>query len=42
MEGRYIKWLKIYLDKNVLETAFERLEFIFDNFDNICFFNKWW
>jgi len=28
---------KKYLDKNVLEATFERLEFIFDNFDNICF-----
>lgn len=28
---------KIYLEKNVLQAAFERLEFIFDNFDNIYF-----
>lgn len=28
---------KIYLEKNVLEATFERLEFIFDNFDNIYF-----
>ncbi len=28
---------KIYLEKNVLDSAFERLEFIFDNFDNIYF-----
>ena len=28
---------KIYLEKNVLDATFERLEFIFDNFDNIYF-----
>lgn len=28
---------KVYLEKNVLDAAFERLEFIFDNFDNIYF-----
>lgn len=28
---------KIYLEKNVLDAAFERLEFIFDHFDNIYF-----
>ena len=28
---------KIYLDKNVLDAAFERLEIIFNNFDNIYF-----
>jgi len=28
---------KIYLEKNVLEAAFERLEIIFNNFDNIYF-----
>lgn len=28
---------KIYLEKNVLDAAFDRLEFIFDNFDNIYF-----
>ena len=25
---------KVYLEKNVLEAAFERLEIIFNNFDN--------
>ena len=28
---------KIYLEKNVLDAAFERLEFIFNHFDNIYF-----
>lgn len=28
---------KIYLEKNVLDATFERLEYIFDNFDNIYF-----
>ena len=28
---------KIYKDKNVLEAALERLEIIFNNFDNIYF-----
>lgn len=28
---------KIYLEKNVLDATFERLEFIFENFDNIYF-----
>ena len=28
---------KIYLEKNVLDATFERLEFIFDHFDNIYF-----
>lgn len=28
---------KVYLEKNVLDATFERLEFIFDNFDNIYF-----
>lgn len=28
---------KIYLEKNVLDAAFERLEIIFNNFDNIYF-----
>lgn len=28
---------KIYLEKNVLDAAFERLEFIFDHFDHIYF-----
>lgn len=28
---------KIYLEENVLDAAFRRLEFIFDNFDNIYF-----
>ena len=28
---------KIYTDKNVLEAALERLEIIFNNFDNIYF-----
>lgn len=28
---------KKYLEKNVLDATFERLEFIFDNFDNIYF-----
>ena len=28
---------KVYLEKNVLEAAFERLEIIFNNFDNIYF-----
>ena len=29
--------MKLYLEKNVLEAAFERLEYIFDHFDNIYF-----
>lgn len=28
---------KVYLEKNVLDATFERLEFIFDNFDNVYF-----
>ena len=28
---------KVYLEKNVLDATFERLEFIFDNFENIYF-----
>lgn len=28
---------KKYLEKNVLDATFERLEFVFDNFDNIYF-----
>ena len=28
---------KVYLEKNVLDAAFERLEIIFNNFDNIYF-----
>ena len=28
---------KVYLQKNVLEAAFERLEIIFNNFDNVYF-----
>ena len=28
---------KIYLEKNVLDAAFERLEIIFKNFDNVYF-----
>lgn len=28
---------KVYLEKNVLDATFERLEFIFENFDNIYF-----
>lgn len=28
---------KVYLEKNVLDAAFERLEFIFNHFDNIYF-----
>lgn len=28
---------KIYLEKNVLDATFERLEFIFNNFDNVYF-----
>ena len=28
---------KIFLEKNVLEAAFERLEFIFKNFENVYF-----
>lgn len=29
--------MKKYQDKNVLEAAFDRLKYIFKNFDNICF-----
>ena len=28
---------KVYLEKNVLDAAFERLEIIFNSFDNIYF-----
>ena len=28
---------KIYLEKNVLEATYERLEFIFNEFDNVYF-----
>ena len=28
---------KVYLEKNVLDAVFERLEIIFNNFDNIYF-----
>ena len=28
---------KVYLEKNVLDATFERLEIIFNNFDNIYF-----
>jgi predicted phosphoadenosine phosphosulfate sulfurtransferase len=29
--------MKNYLDKNVLEAAYERLEYVFNNFDNVYF-----
>ncbi len=29
--------MKIYTDKDVLTSSFERLEYIFNNFDNIYF-----
>ena len=28
---------KVYLEKNVLEAAFDRLEIIFNNFENVYF-----
>lgn len=28
---------KVYLEKNVLDAAFERLEIVFNNFENIYF-----
>lgn len=33
---------KIYLEKNVLEAALERLEIMFQNFDNIYFSVSRW
>ena len=28
--------MKIYTDKNVYDASLERIEYSFDNFDNLC------
>ena len=28
--------MKVYTDKNVFDASLERIEFAFDNFDNLC------